>query len=41
VELFVEGQNLLDDTIRYSTSALKDLAPAGGRSIKAGIRGSF
>ncbi|HPE00326.1 MAG TPA: TonB-dependent receptor [Burkholderiaceae bacterium] len=41
VELFVEGQNLLDDTIRYSTSALKDLAPAGGRSIKAGVRGSF
>lgn len=41
LEVFVEGQNLLDDTIRYSTSTLKDLAPAGGRSIKAGIRGSF
>ncbi|MGE5665930.1 MAG: TonB-dependent receptor, partial [Betaproteobacteria bacterium] len=41
LEFFVEGQNLLDDTIRYSTSTLKDLAPAGGRSIKAGIRGSF
>jgi iron complex outermembrane receptor protein len=41
LEIFVEGQNLLDDTIRYSTSTLKDIAPAGGRSVKAGIRGSF
>lgn len=41
VEIFVEGQNLLDDTIRYSTSALKDIAPAAGRSVRAGIRGSF
>lgn len=41
LELFLQGTNLLDDTIRYSTSALKDIAPAGGRAWIAGVRGAF
>lgn len=41
LELFVQGTNLLDDTIRYSTSSLKDIAPAGGRAVMAGVRGTF
>jgi iron complex outermembrane receptor protein len=41
LELFVQGTNLLDDTIRYSTSSLKDIAPAGGRAVMAGVRGVF
>ena len=41
LEVFVQGMNLLDDTIRYSTSSLKDIAPAGGRAVMAGVRGAF
>ena len=41
LELFVQGTNLLDDTIRYSTSSLKDIAPAGARAVMAGVRGAF
>ena len=41
LEVFVQGTNLLDDTIRYSTSSLKDIAPAGGRAVMAGVRGVF
>jgi iron complex outermembrane receptor protein len=41
LELFVQATNLLDDTIRYSTSNLKDIAPAGARAIMAGVRGAF
>jgi iron complex outermembrane receptor protein len=41
LEVFVQATNLLDETIRYSTSSLKDIAPAGARSVMAGIRGTF
>ncbi len=41
LETFVQATNLLDQTIRYSTSNLKDIAPAGGRAVLAGMRGSF
>lgn len=41
LEVFVQATNLLDETIRYSTSSLKDIAPEGGRSVMAGVRGTF
>jgi len=41
LEFFLQGTNLLDDTIRYSTSSLKDIAPAARRAWAAGIRGAF
>jgi iron complex outermembrane receptor protein len=41
IEGFVQGTNLLNETIRYSTSSLKDIAPAGGRAVMAGLRGAF
>lgn len=41
LELFVQANNLLDETIRHSTSSLKDIAPAGGRAVMAGVRGAF
>jgi len=41
LELFVQGTNLLDQTIRYSTSPLKDIAPLGARAVMGGIRGTF
>lgn len=41
LEFFVQAANLLDETIRYSTSSLKDIAPAGARSVMAGVRGAF
>jgi iron complex outermembrane receptor protein len=41
VEAFVQCRNLLDQTIRYSTSSLKDIAPAGARAVIAGVRATF
>ena len=41
IEAFAQGTNLLNETIRYSTSSLKDIAPAGGRAVMAGLRGTF
>jgi iron complex outermembrane receptor protein len=41
LEAFIQANNLLDETIRYSTSNLKDIAPAGARSLMAGVRGSL
>jgi iron complex outermembrane receptor protein len=41
LEAFLQGINLLDQTIRYSTSNLKDIAPAGSRALLAGVRGVF
>lgn len=41
LEAFVQANNLLDATIRYSTSNLKDIAPAGARSLMAGVRGAL
>ena len=41
MEAFVQGTNLLDQTIRYRTSTLKDIAPAGARAVVVGLRGTF
>jgi iron complex outermembrane recepter protein len=41
LEAFLQATNLLDETIRYSTSNLKDIAPAGRRAVLAGVRGTF
>jgi iron complex outermembrane receptor protein len=41
LELFVQGTNLLNDTIRYSTSSLQDIAPSGARAVMAGVRAVF
>jgi iron complex outermembrane receptor protein len=41
LEAFVQGTNLLDQTIRYSTSSLKDIAPLGRRAVMVGVRGTF
>ena len=40
-EAFLQATNLLDQTIRYSTSNLKDIAPAGRRAVIVGVRGAF
>ena len=40
-QLFVEGRNLTDEEVRYSTSVLKDTVPAPGQNIRAGIKVSF
>ena len=41
VTLFLKGQNLLDDDVRYSTSSLKDQAPQIGRNFVFGARVRF
>lgn len=41
VVLMLEGRNLTDAEIRYSTSFLKDYLPAAGRSIRLGIRAAI
>lgn len=41
LEAFLQATNLLDQTIRYSTSNLKDIAPLGARAVLAGVRGAF
>ena len=41
VELFLNGNNLLDREARVHTSFLKDLAPLPGRSLSAGVRVLF
>lgn len=41
VELFAKANNLLDDEIREHASFLKDIAPAGERSILFGARADF
>jgi len=38
---YAHGINLTDQTIRYATSVLRDVAPEGGRSVMVGIRGRF
>lgn len=38
---FVRGENLTDQTVRYSSSILRDIAPAPGRSVEVGLRTSF
>ena len=41
IEIFVDGNNLLNREIRYSTSFLKDVAPQPGRGITTGLRVFF
>lgn len=41
LEAFVQGTNLFDQTIRYSTSNLKDIAPLGRRAVMVGLRSAF
>jgi iron complex outermembrane receptor protein len=41
VELFAKANNLLNQEIREHTSFLKDIAPAGERSILVGLRADF
>ncbi len=38
---FVNAENLTDQTVRYSSSILRDIAPAQGRSIEVGLRTTF
>jgi len=38
---FVKANNLLNETIRNSTSFLKEVAPEPGRGAEVGIRVSF
>ncbi|KJK17608.1 TonB-dependent receptor [Pseudomonas sp. 2(2015)] len=38
---FVRGENLTDQTVRYSSSILRDIAPAPGRSVEVGLRTTF
>ncbi len=38
---FIELRNLNDEEVRFATSVLKDVAPAPGRNIRAGIRIAF
>jgi iron complex outermembrane receptor protein len=39
--MYLKGVNLLNQDIRYSTSILKDVAPAGARGVVAGARLTF
>jgi iron complex outermembrane recepter protein len=41
IEFFAKANNLLDDEIREHASFLKDISPAGERSLIAGIRADF
>lgn len=40
-ELFLEGRNVTDEEVRLATSVLKDVAPLGGASVRAGVRLSY
>ena len=40
-ELFLRGRNLTGDEQRHHTSIVKDMAPAPGRTIEAGLRLTF
>lgn len=41
LELFAKANNLLNDEIREHASFLKDVSPAGQRSLLIGLRGDF
>lgn len=41
IDGFLQANNLLDQSIRYATSSLKDIAPAGAMGVAAGLRGTF
>jgi len=38
---FVKGDNLTNQTVRYASSILRDIAPAAGRSVEVGLRTTF
>ena len=38
---FVKGDNLTNETVRYASSILRDIAPAPGRGIEVGLRTTF
>ena len=38
---FVSGENLTNQTVRYASSILRDIAPAEGRSVEVGLRTTF
>ncbi|UWF51949.1 TonB-dependent receptor [Pseudomonas sp. N3-W] len=38
---FVDADNLTNQTVRYASSILRDIAPAQGRSIQVGLRTTF
>ncbi|MBM1181255.1 iron complex outermembrane recepter protein [Pseudomonas lundensis] len=38
---FVKGENLTNQTVRYASSILRDIAPAPGRSLEVGLRTTF
>ena len=40
-QVYLQGQNLLDEDIRNSTSTLKDFAPQIGRNVVLGVRMYF
>ncbi|MCL4799010.1 MAG: TonB-dependent receptor [Burkholderiales bacterium] len=40
-EVYLRAVNLLNEEIRYATSFLRDLAPAGKRGVAIGLRASF
>jgi iron complex outermembrane recepter protein len=40
-QVYVQGQNLIDEDIRNSTSTLKDFAPQIGRNVIVGVRMYF
>lgn len=41
VEVFAKANNLLDEEIREHASFLKDISPAGERSLLIGARADF
>ncbi len=38
---FVKGDNLTNQTVRYASSILRDIAPAPGSSVEFGLRTTF
>ena len=40
-EVFGQIRNVTDEEVRYSTSTLRDFAPAPGRNVRVGVRASF
>ena len=40
-QAFVQVRNVTDEEIRYSTSVIKDVAPAPGRNVRVGLRVGF
>ena len=38
---FVNAENLTNQTVRYASSILRDIAPAPGRSVQVGLRTTF